>query len=110
MSAMLRLAPDLRQDLVNIATGLFTPLTGFMTEQQYRGTVDAMRLPDGSAWTIPVTLAIEEATARQLGHELLLTDGGRPVARLEVTDCFRVRPNDLRAVFGTEDEAHPNVR
>jgi len=34
------------QDIINIKTGLFAPLDGFMDSKDYRSVVDEMRLGD----------------------------------------------------------------
>ena len=45
-------------DLVMIAIGAFSPLTGFMLEADYQNVVAKMRLADGLPWSIPITLSI----------------------------------------------------
>ena len=54
-----RLVLDAREltDLELLAIGGFTPLTGFMTQEQCRNVVDEMHLPGGIPWSIPVTLS-----------------------------------------------------
>ena len=53
-------------DLDLIGVGAFSPLTGFMNETDYRSVVENMRLANGTVWSIPVTLAVEEARASEL--------------------------------------------
>src|SRR5205807_1217007 len=53
-------------DLELIAAGAVSPLTGFMTADDYRSVVRSMHLASGQPWTIPVTLAVEAATAQSL--------------------------------------------
>ena len=52
-------------DLECIATGVYSPLNGFVNEQEYNSIVRDMRLPNGLAWSIPVTLQISESEAEQ---------------------------------------------
>jgi sulfate adenylyltransferase len=97
-------------DVVNIATGAFSPLIGFMGRAEVEAVVTAGRLPDGLPWTIPIVLDADEEFARRAGEEVVLTHGGRPLARLAVRERFRIDHAAVaRAVFGTADPAHPGV-
>ncbi len=99
-------------DLECIATGVYSPLTGFVGADAHRTIVNDMRLPNGLAWPIPITLQVEEADAPELGASLALrAPDGRVVARMTVTDVFRPdRRAEARAVYGTDDPAHPGVQ
>jgi sulfate adenylyltransferase len=101
-------------DLEMLATGAFSPLTGYMTEADYLRSRDEMRLASGAPWPIPITLGIEEATARELtrGQDIALTsEDGNRLGLLKLAEIYRVdRRREAEAVFGTCDEAHPGVR
>ena len=43
-------------DLEMLASGAFSPLTGFMGEADYVRSRDEMRLASGTPWSIPITL------------------------------------------------------
>jgi len=61
-------------DLEMLATGAFSPLTGFMGEADYTRARDEMRLASGVPWSIPITLGVDEAIAKSLktGTEIAL--------------------------------------
>lgn len=107
----LTLDNDSEMEVRNICHGVFAPLTGFMTEQDYRSVVDSMRLPDGSPWSIPITLEVPESLERAVSGagEVLLFQEAAAVARLQVESVFAVGPTDLEAVYGTADPQHPGI-
>jgi sulfate adenylyltransferase len=101
-------------DLEMLATGAFSPLTGFMGEADYTRSRDEMRLTSGVPWSIPITLGVDEPAARSLsaGEDIALaSDDGNRLAILKVAEVYRVdRRREAEAVFGTVDEAHPGVK
>ncbi|MGH7843110.1 MAG: sulfate adenylyltransferase [Candidatus Binataceae bacterium] len=101
-------------DLEMLASGAFSPLTGFMGEADYLRSRDEMRLASGVPWSIPITLGVEEATARSLkkGQEVaLITDAGARIAILKLAETYRVdRKKEAEAVFGTAEDAHPGAK
>lgn len=102
-------------DLDLIGVGAFSPLTGFMTEQDYRSVVKNMRLADGTVWSIPITLSVSEEQAVSLtrGKRVALTgeQDGIVYGLLEVADVYRVdQLEEAVHVFKTEDSEHPGVK
>jgi len=101
-------------DLEMLATGAFSPLTGFMGEADYIGSRDKMRLASGLPWPIPITLGAAEADASSLGagqDVALAAEDGSRLALLKLAEVYRVdRKREAEAVFGTGDEAHPGVK
>ncbi len=47
---------DLANDVENIADGIFSPLEGFLTKQDFDSVIEKGRLSNGVAWTIPTVL------------------------------------------------------
>jgi len=101
-------------DLEMLASGAFSPLTGFMGEADYTRSRDELRLASGAPWSIPITLAVEEATARALrsGADIALaTEAGQRLAILKLAEIYKVdRKREAEAVFGTADDAHPGAK
>jgi len=101
-------------DLEMLSTGAFSPLTGFMGEADYQRSRDDLRLANGVPWSIPITLGVDDAAARELkpGQEIALAaDGGLRIATLKISEIYRVdRKREAEAVFGTADDAHPGAK
>jgi sulfate adenylyltransferase len=104
---------ELVSDVENIATGVYSPLEGFLGQADFRNVLNGMRLADDLPWTVPIVLDVDRKTADSLkpGQEVLLTaEDRRPVAvfRLEETYGFD-KVETVEKVFGTSDPAHPGV-
>ena len=54
-------------DLFMLAMGAYTPLDGFMGEQDWRGCCVDMALSDGLFWPIPITLSCSRDLAGSIG-------------------------------------------
>jgi sulfate adenylyltransferase len=102
-------------DLLMLGLGAFTPLQGFMTRVDWKSVCEDYRLSDGLFWPIPITLSAEEAVARSiaLGTEVALVDSdtGPPLATMMVAEKYTIDTAlECKAVFRTNDPAHPGVR
>ena len=100
-------------DLQMIASGVFSPLEGFMLQQDYESVVEDMRIANGLAWSMPVTLSVREEVARSLRDESLvaLVDGsGEPVATMYLRERYSYdKEREAREVYRTTDPEHPGV-
>jgi sulfate adenylyltransferase len=100
-------------DLQMIASGVFSPLEGFMLREDYESVVDEMRLSNGLAWSMPITLSAEEDTARSLREDSLVAlvdDGGEPVATMYLRERYTYdKEREAREVYRTTDVEHPGV-
>ncbi|MCC6464677.1 MAG: sulfate adenylyltransferase [Planctomycetes bacterium] len=109
----IRLAPSDVWDLKLLAVGGYSPLTGFQGEADYLSVIRRGRLADGTPWTVPVTLGVDEAQARELtpGALVALRDQERNLlGSLTVREVFARRLDDeARGVFQTLEDAHPGV-
>ncbi len=96
-------------DLELLATGGFSPLTGFMGRADYERVLEEMRLADGTLWPIPVTLPVEQS---HFGSDrILLRDvHNNPLAILELSEIYPWDPErEEHCVLGTTDPRHPLV-
>ncbi|GGM02202.1 sulfate adenylyltransferase [Deinococcus aerophilus] len=97
-------------DLELLATGAYSPLTGFLGEADYLSVIEHLRLADGTPWSLPITLPVSRAAARGLRGRVVLTRDGAAVGLIEVQEHFEARRAwEAREVYRTEDEAHPGV-
>ncbi|MEH6644631.1 MAG: bifunctional sulfate adenylyltransferase/adenylylsulfate kinase [Sulfitobacter sp.] len=100
-------------DLELLMNGGFNPLKGFLSQADYEGVVEDMRLADGSLWPIPITLDVSEefSVKLEIGQDIALRDQeGVILATMTVTDSWV--PNkalEAEKVFGADDDAHPAV-
>ncbi|WAH36091.1 sulfate adenylyltransferase [Alicyclobacillus dauci] len=101
-------------DVYQIGIGAFSPLTGFMSEDDYRSVVETMKLVNGAIWSIPVTLPVTEefAATVKLDEEIaLVRPDGVVCASMKVHHIYR--PNlehEAEMVYRTKEDAHPGVR
>jgi sulfate adenylyltransferase len=105
------------RDLVeaeNIATGLYSPIEGFMNEEDYKSVVENMRLADGTVWTIPVVLGVTEEKAGKIeeGKRIALTDNDDKVyAVMDVEDIYKYdEKQEAQKVYKTKSSDHPGVK
>lgn len=105
--------PELVSDVENIATGVYSPLEGFLGEADFKGVLETSRLASDVAWTVPIVLDTDKETAAGLktGSEVLLAAAdGRPVAILHLREKYGFdKAGTAEKVFGTGDPAHPGV-
>ena len=100
-------------DLELLLNGGFSPLKGFLNEEDYDSVVENMRLKDGSLWPIPITLDVSKEFSKNLkiGEKVALRNlEGVILATIQVDakwspDKFR----EADKVFQTRDETHPGV-
>jgi sulfate adenylyltransferase len=101
-------------DLENIATGVLSPLTGFMGPEAARRVAESGRLPDGLGWTLPILLPVPaDAPPFARGERVALMGGPddeAPAGYIDVEEDFRLDADAWApALFGTDDPSHPGL-
>ena len=100
-------------DLELLTNGGFNPLKGFLSEADYNGVVENMRLADGTLWPMPITLdvAADFADGLKIGQDISLRDQeGVILATMTVTDRWSPdKHREAEKVYGADDDAHPGV-
>ena len=101
-------------DLEMIANGAFSPLEGFMCEDDYVSVRGNKHLASGLPWTIPVTLSASDDLAGGLkeGSDVALyAADDHLLGVLHLRQKFRYdKQREAERVYLTTDTAHPGVR
>ncbi len=102
-------------DLFMLGMGAYTPLSGFMGHDDWRGSCETMQLSTGVFWPIPITLSATQDLADSIDtdEEVALTDGetGEILATMVVTEKYGIDKDlECHSVYGTADAEHPGVQ
>ncbi len=102
------------QDAVSIATGRFSPLTGFMRRDDFLKVVQDMTLEDGTVWPLPIVLDVDAAQAGRIdpGDRVPLEGGdGGLVGFIDVDEVYKYNAEDsARQIYGSDSREHPGVQ
>ena len=100
-------------DCQQIALGTFSPLTGFMDRAALESVLATHCLPDGTVWTLPITLQLfrDALGDAEVGDRVALENAAGEVhAVLDISETF---PVDFARIvqpwFGTDSMNHPGV-
>jgi len=109
----LNVGDDLAKDIENIAFGAFSPLEGFLCENDYMSVLHEKRLSNDLPWTLPIVLDASKGELKGLkqGDTVAIIDPLKePIALLDIEQIFPFNREELaQEVFGTTDRAHPGV-
>jgi len=100
-------------ELEMIAIGAYSPLQGFLDRSDYNSVCVRMRLTNGVAWPIPVTLSItnEQASTFRQFEDVALYQDDHLLAILHLAEKYRYdKEREAELVYRTTDAAHPGVR
>jgi len=99
-------------ELEKIALGAFSPLMGFMTEEEFENVVERMRLLNGSPFPLPVVLDVSEERIRAIreAEQLTLVHQGCSVGEMKIQSLYCIdKVKAAERIYGTADPAHPGV-
>ncbi len=105
---------DTLLDIENIATGVFSPLKGFMTEEELSSVAHRMILPNGDVWSIPILLQVKEKDSLRklgIGERVVIKDSSNRIkAIVDIKDIYRIDIKKIaKLIWGTDSEEHPGV-
>lgn len=110
----LTLNPWSLSDLELIAIGGFSPLTGFMGQDDYTNVVENLHLANGLVWSIPITLPVteEQADAYEIGQQIALYgEDSHLYGVLTLEEKYTYdKTNEAQKVYGTTEVEHPGVQ
>ena len=109
----LEINTDLSEDVLNISKGVFSPLEGFLYDNDLESVVKEKRLADDTPWTIPILLDFDKQDIKDLkeGDAVLLTNKENGVlAQLDIDEIYTYDKKTLaQAIYNTKDTDHPGV-
>lgn len=101
-------------DCRQLANGTYSPLNGFMGQDDFQSVLESNRLVNGLAWTMPVILQVTSEISRQVNQDqqIKLADtNGIVRATITVQEKYEVDlVNVCQKWFGTDDQKHPGVK
>lgn len=101
------------QDSINVATGRFSPLDGFLSRNDFLKVVHDMTLEDGTIWPLPITLDVPQETVADLTPSEkagLRSPDGDLIGAIEIEEVYKHNPEEtVEHLFGTDDTSHPGV-
>jgi sulfate adenylyltransferase len=109
----IKISKEYIQELDNIATGVFSPMEGFLNKKDFEAVLNEKRLGNGLAWTVPIVLDIPEFAYPEIRKQKrlsLIDEDSIPLAVMEIDDIYKYDKNDFaKKVYGTLDITHPGV-
>ena len=97
----------------NISFGVFSPLEGFMNENDYHYVLDTMYLENNLAWSFPITLdaSTEELKNLKPDDKIILTnEKGIAIALMTIESIYDYDKKEYaEKTYGTLDNMHPGV-
>lgn len=102
----------LKKDIENICCGIFSPLKGFLSENDFNSVLKRGRLSNDLPWTIPIVLDIKNSLAKKVKDEkeVALRYNGKNFGILYVKDLYYFdKLESAKLIFQTEDVSHPGV-
>ncbi len=106
------ISSEVARDIENIAYGVFSPLEGFLTHDDYMNVLFEKRLASGIPWTIPLVIDASDDEIKGIseGEQILLVHENTVIAAMRVEDIYTYDKKEFaQKVFGTTDINHPGV-
>ncbi len=98
-------------DVELLIHGGFSPLNGFMDEEDYVSVMTNMRLKNGTLWSIPIVLDVNSVEKYSVGLRVILCDEyNKPIVLFTITSIYKADKNfEALSIYGTNDQSHFGV-
>lgn len=104
---------NLSEDILNIANGVFSPLEGFLCNNDLENVITEKRLADDTPWTIPILLDFNKDDLKEIkeGDSILLTNKENGLrALLDINEIYTYNKKMLaQEIYLTQETSHPGV-
>ncbi len=77
-------------DLIMMGIGGFSPLTGFMGKDDWKGVCESFQMADGTFWPVPITLDVNKSDGIKEGDDIALVKDGEVFATMNVFETFEM--------------------
>jgi sulfate adenylyltransferase len=99
-------------NLINICTGLYSPITGFCDYKTYCSIINKNKFNNTTDWTIPIllesTININSSSKKNF---FKLKYNKKIVGLIKANSKFKINKNIFnQSVFGTNSNSHPGVK
>ena len=98
-------------DVIMLGIGGFTPLDGFMNEDNWQSVCDNMVMTNGIFWPIPITLSSDDETIN-IGDEIsiIYKKNNEIISTMVISEKYAIdKIHECNKVFKTTDSEHPGV-
>ena len=100
----------LKMEIENISFGVFSPLKGFLNEEDFTSVVKRGRLANDLPWTIPIILDANEELAKKVkdSSQVALRNNGQIFGVMRIEDLYKFdKTESAKSIFQTDDPSHP---
>jgi len=109
----IKVGAETRKVIKNIAYGVFSPLEGFMNENDTLNVLEHMYLESNIAWPFPIALDVSNDELKNINIDdrvIITSPLDKPIALLKVEDIYNYDKKEFaQKIFGTTDAKHPGV-
>ncbi len=102
-----------KKDVLNIASGAYSPLQGFLRKNDFENVLKSMRLNSDDIWPIPIVLDIDKEKALEIFFDKKVALMDKEKKLLAILNDFEIYEYDKEKfaenVFGTKNMIHPGI-